>query len=55
VVAIRTRQQAGILREGTGGTGDRKRAAHMYFTAQSGSGIPRSPYQNENELLRSSF
>ena len=29
--------------------------AHICFTAQSGSGIPRSPYQNENELLRSSF
>ena len=29
--------------------------AHICFTAQSGSGIPRSPYQDENELLRSSF
>ena len=29
--------------------------AHICFTAQSGSGIPRSPYQIENELLRSSF
>jgi len=29
--------------------------ARICFTAQSGSGIPRSPYQDENELLRSSF
>ena len=49
------RQQAGILREGAEGTRGQEEGAHICFTAQSGSGIPRSPYQDENELLRSSF
>ena len=45
------RQQAGILREGTGGTGDRKRAAHMCFTAIF-QAMERRP---QNELRSSSF
>ena len=45
------RQEAGILREGTEGTQDRKKAVHMCFTAIF-QAMERRP---QNELRSSSF
>jgi len=45
------RQEAGILREGTEGTQDRKKAAHMCFTAIF-QAMERRP---QNELRSNSF